>query len=285
MPLSSPGSVADSAVTFSDITTNDSSTTKHGFLRKLDGSSSHFLDGTGAWATPAGGSSGISYETRSSNTILGTSDQGKFIDITAAITQTFTAAATLGAGWWIDLRNNTTDGSTVVTLDPNSTETIDGATTLHMWSGEVRRVICTGSAFVTIMLAQGLGLYAQYTGGALGSLSTAEATPTDLVSLGAQTYDAVPILIQGFWTADMAGDSSSLVIGCLWDTDSTELCRFGDSRSGIDPASPSLKLTPSAGSHTYKIRVFGTAGSAVDADSGSGGSGTYPPAYIRATKI
>lgn len=55
MPLFTPGSVADTAVAFTDNATNDSSTTKHGFLKKLDGSSSHFMDGTGAWSTPGGG--------------------------------------------------------------------------------------------------------------------------------------------------------------------------------------------------------------------------------------
>lgn len=59
MPLFTPGSVADSAVQFSDITTNDSSTSKHGFLKKLDGTSTHYMDGTGTWSTPAGGSSAM----------------------------------------------------------------------------------------------------------------------------------------------------------------------------------------------------------------------------------
>ncbi len=47
-------SVADADVTFTDITTNNASTSKHGFLKKLDNSASHFMDGTGAWSTPSG---------------------------------------------------------------------------------------------------------------------------------------------------------------------------------------------------------------------------------------
>jgi hypothetical protein len=42
-----------------DITTNDASTTKHGFLKKLSNVSTEFMNGQGAWATPAGGSSVI----------------------------------------------------------------------------------------------------------------------------------------------------------------------------------------------------------------------------------
>ncbi len=41
-----------------DITTLNASTSAHGLLRKLDGNSAHFLDGTGAWSTPAGGGGG-----------------------------------------------------------------------------------------------------------------------------------------------------------------------------------------------------------------------------------
>lgn len=44
----------EAQVTFTDITTNDSSTTKHGFLKKLSNSATQYMDGTGAWSTPAG---------------------------------------------------------------------------------------------------------------------------------------------------------------------------------------------------------------------------------------
>lgn len=52
MPLYKPPTDAD--IQFSDIATNDASTSKHGFLKKLDGNSAHFLDGTGAWAASSG---------------------------------------------------------------------------------------------------------------------------------------------------------------------------------------------------------------------------------------
>lgn len=54
MPLYNPGgSATDATVSFSDITTNNSSTSKHGFLAKLDNNSAHFMDGTGAWSAPS----------------------------------------------------------------------------------------------------------------------------------------------------------------------------------------------------------------------------------------
>jgi hypothetical protein len=44
----------DADATLTDITTNNSSTTKHGFLKKLDNDSTHFMDGQGNWTVPAG---------------------------------------------------------------------------------------------------------------------------------------------------------------------------------------------------------------------------------------
>ena len=41
---------AESDLTFTDITTNDASTTKHGFLKKLSNTATNYLDGTGTFA-------------------------------------------------------------------------------------------------------------------------------------------------------------------------------------------------------------------------------------------
>lgn len=56
--IESGGAPAESAVTFTDITTNNASTSKHGYLKKLDNTAAHYMDGTGAWSTPSG--SGVS---------------------------------------------------------------------------------------------------------------------------------------------------------------------------------------------------------------------------------
>lgn len=99
----------------------------------------------------------IQYESRSSNTILGIADKGKTIDITATITQTFEADETLGDGWWIILRNATDDGTVIVTLDPTGAETIDGLTTVIMYSGESRLIMCNGAGanFNSMLLTGG----------------------------------------------------------------------------------------------------------------------------------
>jgi hypothetical protein len=42
----------ESELNLSDVTTLDSSTSKHGFLKKLNNSDASYMDGTGAWSTP-----------------------------------------------------------------------------------------------------------------------------------------------------------------------------------------------------------------------------------------
>jgi Concanavalin A-like lectin/glucanases superfamily/Repeat of unknown function (DUF5907)/Chaperone of endosialidase len=48
-------SITEAKLGFSDVTTKDASTTTHGLLRKLSGTATEYLNGAGAWATPAGG--------------------------------------------------------------------------------------------------------------------------------------------------------------------------------------------------------------------------------------
>ena len=95
-------------------------------------------------------SGGISLTERTSNTILGASDSGGLFDITSGtFTQTFDAAATLAADWYVYLRNS---GTGDITLDPNGAETIDGLTTFVMYSGEARLIQCDGTKLTSIVL-------------------------------------------------------------------------------------------------------------------------------------
>jgi hypothetical protein len=50
--------VTDANLSTSDVTTNDVSTTKHGFAPKLPNDATKYLDGTGNYSTPAGGGGG-----------------------------------------------------------------------------------------------------------------------------------------------------------------------------------------------------------------------------------
>ena len=88
---------------------------------------------------------------RTSNTILAAADLSTLINITSGtFSQTFTAAATLGSGWFCYIKNS---GTGDITLDPNSTELIDGLSTYVMYPNECRLVQCTGTAFTSVVLS------------------------------------------------------------------------------------------------------------------------------------
>jgi hypothetical protein len=72
-------------------------------------------------------------------------DFGKCILVTNTTTITLTAAATLGDGWHIYIKNN---GSDTVTVDGDGSETIDGSTTITLLSSDdVKQIVCDGSNF------------------------------------------------------------------------------------------------------------------------------------------
>jgi hypothetical protein len=52
------GTLGETALSLADNTTNNVSTSNHGFTPKLDNVVTHFLNGQGGWTTPAGGGSG-----------------------------------------------------------------------------------------------------------------------------------------------------------------------------------------------------------------------------------
>ncbi|MDN4982250.1 hypothetical protein QY049_03290 [Bradyrhizobium sp. WYCCWR 13022] len=96
--------------------------------------------------------------TASSDTLVA-SDYGKTILLNNAtsIALAVTAAATLGDGWYCFIQNVNTG---VVTIDPNASETIDGASTASIYQGEKMRLVCAGGGFVTDSHA---GEWAAYT--------------------------------------------------------------------------------------------------------------------------
>jgi hypothetical protein len=76
-----------------------------------------------------------------------TTDKGALFLCTGTFTLSFTAAATLGSGWFCDIRN---DGTGMIALDPNASETINGQTSINVYPGEAFRIVCDGSGFKTI---------------------------------------------------------------------------------------------------------------------------------------
>lgn len=79
------------------------------------------------------------------------SDQGKLINASGTITLAITTAATLGDGWYCWLRN-TSNGD--VTIDPSSTEQIDGATTFVLKPGFTMLLACSGTSFAVMQVKE-----------------------------------------------------------------------------------------------------------------------------------
>lgn len=75
--------IAETDLNLSDNTTANASTTKHGLLRKLDNTATHYLDGTGAWTTPSG-SGTISLITSSGGSVALTNAAGPTTNVDVA---------------------------------------------------------------------------------------------------------------------------------------------------------------------------------------------------------
>ena len=150
------GGTGSTSITFANLTTNVTGilpVANGGTNLTAVGTSGNVLTSNGTtWvsSTPAVGGATLVRSARTSNTILGTADNSTLIDITSGtFSQTFTAAATLGSGWFCYIRNA---GTGDITLDPNNSELIDGLTSYIMYPSEVRLIQCTGTAFFSVVL-------------------------------------------------------------------------------------------------------------------------------------
>ena len=148
--------------------------------------------GSGAaptWTTPATGSDSITITTRTSDTILGAGDAGTLILYTSGtFTQTFTAAATLGTGWFVYIRNA---GTGIITLNPNASETIDGLTTALVYPGESYTIVCNGSNFYTIGRSKSVTYSVSYSGVTSWTISQ-PFTDTEVYSFDVEFSNVIP---------------------------------------------------------------------------------------------
>jgi hypothetical protein len=82
--------VTDATISVSDVTTNNASTSAHGWLKKLDGNAAHFMDGTGAWSTP-GGTGGATMSRLGKTTVGASTLAGANVGIAKKITLSATS--------------------------------------------------------------------------------------------------------------------------------------------------------------------------------------------------
>lgn len=88
----------------------------------------------------------VVYASKSGNYTAVANDNNAVHRYTAAVTVTLTAAATLGSGWHYTI--DASGGN--ITIDPNASETIQGATTYIVVKGSSATIYCDGSAFFVI---------------------------------------------------------------------------------------------------------------------------------------
>ena len=135
-------------------------------------------------------------------------DRGQLITCDGTWTLTLTAAATLGAGFTFATKNI---GTGRIIIDPNSTETIDGAETLNMESEDEVIIVCDGTKFFTMSRL----IYKQ----AKGLTLAAKATTVEFIGLDLVKNGSYQIIIEHVDGAATAQAVSMYVNGATTATD------------------------------------------------------------------
>lgn len=90
---------------------------------------------------------GQTYSSHSTAYTVVAADRGKFLLVTGTTTITLLAVATAGTGFPLVIINN---GTSNVTIDGNSSETINGSTTLVLFPGEMALLTCNGTSWAAL---------------------------------------------------------------------------------------------------------------------------------------
>ena len=173
--------VTDAALTVTDVTTNDASTSAHGFLKKLDNTATNFMNGAGNWAAP---SSAVS---------LSSSVHSLSANVTMTSANTFYDGPqlTLGVGTWLLI------GSVCLSTPAGSAATGSA----KLWNG-------------TTVAASGGGSDANYTSGQ----DTTALVGIAVIAAGTETWkvscacDIAGKLILAAATINGAGNNASTLV-------------------------------------------------------------------------
>lgn len=132
-------------------------------------------DGSSAWAAIPTRTPATPPAAKTGAYTVQLADEGKLIPCdasSAAFTVTLPAASSAGAGFRIGVKKTDSDATKAVTVDGNSSETIDGATTLALnQQYETVWLQCDGSNWYVENRYPKIGFPASDDGGALGSTS------------------------------------------------------------------------------------------------------------------
>lgn len=131
-------------------------------------------------------------------------------------TLTLPAAAAVGSGWFVNLRNS---GSGALSVDPNGSETINGSSALSLQPGDSAVAISTGTTWYTVGFGQKAVFAFDYTSIDLTgqsspyTLSGAELNRIAYNFVGTLVADmeiVVPATIQQYWVDNSTSGSFNL---------------------------------------------------------------------------
>ena len=156
--------------------------------------------------------------TFNSNYTTGSSDRAKVLVWNGgAGTLSLDSAPTVGSDWFVNVRNS---GSGDLTIDPNSSELINGAATLILAPGDSCIVVTNGVQFFTIGFGQS-SVYAftvlsiDVSGSGNYTLSIAELNKTAYIFTGTLTGNrdiVVPNTVQQYWVSNQTSGAYALGI-------------------------------------------------------------------------
>lgn len=119
----------------------------------------------------------------------------------------------------------------------------------------------------------------------VSSTTATEASPLDVVAMaGALYFDGSPIWVE-FGAASIANGGASSGGLNVWE-DSTDKGRLFDTNGSTVSVGGvfRMRVTPSIGYHTYKVRLWTAGGTNFQVACDVGGAGKRGPAYILVTK-
>lgn len=142
----------------------------------------------------------VTYAEKSGNYTAVAADNRGTLRFTAAATLALTAAATLGSAWRTTVINSS---SGLITIDPNASETVNGATTAIIASGQTATIVCSGTAFFADIHSDPLSgpqLQGYSTGLAL-TTNVTDATNDVDIAIGAAASDVSPYYLMQLTSA------------------------------------------------------------------------------------
>lgn len=133
-------SVYDSDVIFSDTTAGNADSDAHGFLPKLSGSNSVWLDGTGAWTVPSGSGLTNSNISPTTSNVAAAVNYRYFADVSGLTNHRNFVVPAGAVGDIIELNIKTGDDTYALVIIGDTGVSINGGSTATEWS----RLFITG---------------------------------------------------------------------------------------------------------------------------------------------